>query len=55
MNSTIDSKTSKMACVFYPGFFENGHTDFLLQSVFWSSTATWLITFLVDEYHRIFF
>ena len=55
MNSTTDSKTSKMALCFLPDCFGDKHTDFLLQSVFYSSTGKWLITFSVDEYHRIFF
>ena len=55
MNSTTDSKTSKMRFVFYLDCFGDKHIDFLLQIVFYSSTRTWLIMFSVDEYHRIFF
>ena len=41
--------------VFYLNCFEDKHIDFLLQVVICSSTGMWLITFAVDEYHRIFF
>ena len=52
MNSTTDSKTSKMV-VFYLDCFGGKHIAFLLQVVFCSSTRMWLITFSMDEYHRI--
>ena len=55
MNSTTDSKMSKMGLISHCDCFGDKHIDFLLQSVYYSSTRTWLITFLVDEYHRIFF
>ena len=41
--------------VFYLDCFGDKHIDFLLQVVFCSSTGMRLITFSVDEYHRIFF
>ena len=34
MNSTTDSKTSKMAFIFYLDCFVDKNIDFLLQSVF---------------------
>ena len=46
--------TQKWRFVFYLDCFWDKHIDFLLQIVFYSSTRTWLITFSVDEYHRIF-
>ena len=56
MNSTTDSKTSNMTLiVFYLDCFGDKHIGFLLQIVICSSTGKWLITFSVDEYHRIFF
>ena len=54
MNSTTDSKRPKMALCFYLDCFGDKHIDFLLQIVLCSSTRTWLITFSVDEYHKIF-
>ena len=41
--------------VFYLDCFEDKHIDFLSQVVICSSTGMRLITFSVDEYHRIFF
>ena len=56
MNSTTDSKTSKMALCFLPWLlWRQAYGLFLLQIVFYSSTRTWLITFSVDAYHRTFF
>ena len=48
-------KRQKWRLVFYLDCFGDKHIDFLLQVVFCSSTRMWLITFSVDEYHRIFF
>ena len=53
MNSTT-LKRQIWHLVFYLDCFGDKHIDFLLQVVFCSSTVMWLITFSVDEYHRIF-
>ena len=43
MSSTTDSK--KWRFVFYLDCFGDKHIDFLLQTVFYSSTRMWLIRF----------
>ena len=46
-------KRQKWCIVFFLDCFGDKHIDFLLQIVFYPNTRTWLITFLVDQYHRI--
>ena len=48
-------KHQKWPFIFYFDCFGDKHIEFLLQGVFHSRTRTWFITFLVDEYHMIFF
>ena len=48
-------KRLKWRFLFYLDCFGDTHIDFLLQTIFYYNTKTWLITFLVDEYHRKIF